>query len=389
MRVVDIRERTVPISRYADPGIPSGGLTTTIVAVVTDARRDGGPVVGFGFSSIGRFGQSGLIRERFAPRLLAAREADLAAAGGDNIDPRRAWDCMMRDEKPGGHGERCVAVGTLDVALWDAAAKIAGQPLYRFLGNRVGTGAIRRDVPVYAGGGYYFPSHDIDQLTDEVRQFLDHGYSHVKIKIGGLSCTEDLKRIDAVLSLLPGGFHLAVDAMNRYTPESAIQVAEALAPYGLRWFEDMCDPLDFSAHAQIAHIYQPPLAAGEALFSLADARNLLRYGELRPDRDVLLFDPVHCYGLSEYLRLVEMLEGHGWSRAACQPHGGHLFSLHIAAALGLGGSEANPHNFQPFGGFADGAVVSNGRMSPPEAPGIGFETRSRLYKVFRSLLEGI
>jgi L-alanine-DL-glutamate epimerase-like enolase superfamily enzyme len=87
--------------------------------------------------------------------------------------------------------------------------------------------------------------------------------------------------------------------------------------------------------------------------------------------------------------MVAMLEDHGWSRAACQPHGGHLFSLHIAAALRPGGSEANPHNFQPFGGFADGAVVADGCVYPPEAPGIGFETRSQLYKVFRALLEGI
>jgi L-alanine-DL-glutamate epimerase-like enolase superfamily enzyme len=389
MRIIDIRERTVPISRYADPGIPSGGLTTMVVAVVTDVHHGGLPVVGFGFASIRRFGQGGLIRERFAPRLLAAREADLATASGDNLDPLRAWDCMMQDEKPGGHGERCVAVGTLDMALWDAAAKIAGQPLYRFLGDRVGTGVTRTAVPVYAGGGYYFPSHDIDRLTDEVRQFLDHGYTHVKIKIGGQPCAEDLKRIEAVLALLPGGDHLAVDAMNRYTPEAALQVAQALAPYGLRWFEDMCDPLDFAAHAQIARVYEPPLAAGEALFSLADARNLLRYGGLRPDRDVLLFDPVHCYGLAEYLRMVAMLEDHGWSRAACQPHGGHLFSLHVAAALGLGGSEANPHSFQPFGGFADGAVVADGCMHPPEAPGIGFETRSRLHNVFRTLLESL
>jgi L-alanine-DL-glutamate epimerase-like enolase superfamily enzyme len=389
MRIIDIRERTVPISRYADPEMPSGGLNTTVVAIITDIRHDGTPIVGFGFSSIGRFGQGGLIHERFAPRLLAAREDDLATESGDNIDPLRAWQCMMQDEKPGGHGERCVAVGTLDMALWDAAAKIAGQPLYRFLGDCVGTGATRTAVPVYAGGGYYFPFNDIDRLTDEVRQFLDQGYTHVKIKIGGQPCAEDLKRIEAVLSLLPGGDHLAVDAMNRYTPESAIQVAKALTPYSLRWFEDMCDPLDFAAHAQIARVYEPPLAAGEALFSLVDARNLLRYGGLRPDRDVLLFDPVHCYGLSEYLRMVAMLEGHGWSRASCQPHGGHLFSLHIAAALGLGGSEANPHNFQPFGGFADGAVVEEGYMHPPEAPGVGFETRSRLYKVFRSLLESI
>jgi len=389
MRVTDIRERTVPISRYAEPGIPTDNLNTTLVAIVTEVRRDGAPIVGFGFSSFGRFGQSGLIRERFAPRLMAAGDDDLATQSGDNIHPLRAWDCMMQDEKPGGHGERCVAVGTLDMALWDAAAKIAGRPLYRFLGDLVGDGSARTSVPVYAGGGYYFPSDDIDRLTDEVRQFLDHGYTRVKIKIGGRSLAEDLERIEAVLSLLPGGDHLAVDAMNRYTPESAIQAAKALAPYSLRWLEDICDPLDFETHARIASAYDPPLAAGEALFSLADARNLIRYGGLRPGHDILLFDPVHCYGLPEYLRILAMLEGHGWSRATCQPHGGHLFSLHVAAALGLAGSESNPHNFQPFGGFADGAVVEDGSVHPPEAPGIGFETRSSLYKLFRSLLGSI
>src|SRR5688572_5340790 len=95
MRVIDIREHTVPISRYADPSIPSGGLNTTVVAIVTDIRHDGRPIVGFGFSSIGRFGQGGLIHERFAPRLLAAREDGLATESGDNLDPLRAWNCMM------------------------------------------------------------------------------------------------------------------------------------------------------------------------------------------------------------------------------------------------------------------------------------------------------
>ena len=389
MRIVDIRERAIPILRYASPTYPSGDLNTTAVAIVTDVRRDGEPIVGFGFSSFGRFGQSGLIRERFAPRLLAAHEEDLATESGDSIDLFRAWDCMMQEEKPGGHGERCVAVGTLDMALWDAASKIAQKPLYRFLGERAGIGAPRTTVPVYAAGGYYFPSDDIDRLTDEVRRFLDHGYTRVKIKIGGRLLGEDLRRIDAVLSLLSGGDHLAVDAMNRYSPEAAVQAAKALAPYGLQWFEDVCDPLDFEAQAQIARAYDPPLAAGEALFSLADARNLIRYGGLRPDRDVLLFDPVHGYGLPEYLRILEMLEGNGWSRSACQPHGGHLFSLHIAAALGLGGCESNPYAFQPFGGFADGVGVEGGFIHPPDAPGIGFEKRSGLCKLFRSLLESI
>lgn len=389
MQIIDIREQTVPISRYVDSRILSGNLNTTAVAIITDVHRNGVPIVGFGFSSIGRFGQMGLIRERFAPRLLTAQEEDLSTKSGDNIDPFRAWDCMMQDEKPGGHGERCVAIGTLDMALWDIAAKIAGKPLYQFLGSLVGRDVVQKRVPVYAGGGYYFPSNEINRLTDEVQEFLDQGYTHIKIKIGGKPLREDLKRIEAVLSLLPSGNHLAVDAMNRYNPESAIQTARILEPYKLRWFEDMCDPLDFATHAQIAREYEPPLAAGEALFSLADAKNLIRYGGFRPDRDKLIFDPAHCYGLPEYLRIVEMLEDNGWPRAACLPHGGHLFSLHVAAALGLGGSESNPHNFQPFGGFTDGATIEGGSLQPPEVPGIGFEMRSPLYKLFHSLLGGI
>jgi L-alanine-DL-glutamate epimerase-like enolase superfamily enzyme len=388
MRVIEVRADTVPISRYGDPSIPSGGLTTSVVALVTDIRQGRTPVVGFGFSSVGRFGQTGLIRERFAPRLLAAPEEALLTDAGDNIDPVRAWSVMMRDEKPGGHGERSVAVGTLDMALWDAAAKIARVPLHALLARRGGRNPARR-VRVYASGGYYFPSNDIARLTEEVRWFLDHGYAHVKIKIAGAPLGEDLKRIEAVLELLPDGGHLAVDAMNRYTPDRALEAAATLAPYRLGWLEDACDPLDYDTHAELARVYDPPIAAGEALFSVPDARNLVRYAGLRPARDVLVFDPAHCYGVPEYLGIIEMLETNGWLRTACRPHGGHLFSLHVAAGLGLGGSEANPHNFQPFGGFNDGATVENGTIPPPDAPGIGFETRSSLRQLFESLLSAL
>src|SRR5712672_783559 len=186
MRIVDVRERSVAISRYRDATIPSGGLTTSIVAVVTDVMRAGRPVVGWGFASVGRFAQGGLIRERFAPRLLAA--ADLATAAGDGLDPMRAWRAMMAGEKPGGHGERCVAVGTLDMAIWDAAAKIAQIPLYRFLAKVVGHGAAEaRSVPVYAGGGYHYPEDDLSRLSDEIQWLLDLGFTRAKIKIGSAS----------------------------------------------------------------------------------------------------------------------------------------------------------------------------------------------------------
>ena len=386
MRIVDIREVTVPISRYADPDLPSGGLTTSVVSILTDVSRNGRPVVGYGFASFGRYGQGGLIRERFASRILNADTSDLADTNGTNIDPFRVWATMMNGEKPGGHGERCVAVGTLDMAIWDAASKIAGLPLHRYLTDRTGRAPLAKpSVSVYAGGGYYYPKDDIKRLEDEVRAHLHQGYVRVKIKIAGAPLNQDINRVETVLRLLPSAEYLAVDAMNAYDRENALTAATALAPYGLRWFEDICDPLDFDLLATLAGSYKPPIAAGEALFSVAEAKLLLRHGGLRSNKDILLFDPVHCYGLTNYLKIIELFEQEGWPRTAFWPHGGHLFSLHIACALGLGGSEMNPLSFQPFGGLADGSLPAAGAAAPPEAPGIGLETKANLLDLLPGL----
>lgn len=386
MRIVDIRERSVAISRYADPAIPSGGLTTSAVTVVTDVVRDGRPVVGHGFGSIGRFAQGGLIRERFAPRLLAAPDGALADDSGTNLDPLRAWAVMMAGEKPGGHGERCVAVGTLDMALWDAVGKIAGLPLHRLLAGRFGRGDPVPDrVPAYAGGGYLYPADDLARLEDEIRRLVDQGYTRAKIKIGAAGLAQDLRRTEAASAALGGADRLAVDAMNAYDGPAALAAAAVLAPLSLWWFEDVCDPHDFATQAAVTAAYPGPIAAGEALFSAAEARLLALHGGLRPDRDILLFDPVHCYGLPGYVRIIDAMAAAGWPRRAFWPHGGHLFTLHVVAALGLGGAEVNPLSFEPFGGLEDGAMVSDGFAGLPQRPGIGFEGRAGLHRLFSEL----
>ena len=385
MRIIDVRERPIAISRYRDPGIPSGGLTTSLVAVVTDVIRGGRPVVGYGFASIGRYAQSGLIGDRFAPRLLRAPAQDITTDDGANLDPFRAWTVMMTGEKPGGHGERCVAVGTLDMALWDAAAKIADMPLHQFLAGRLGRTVTAADVPVYASGGYPYPDNDIAALTEEVRRFTDLGFTQVKIKIGATSLDQDLRRIEAAAARLADSQHLAVDAMNRYAPAMSLTAATALARFGLWWFEDICDPLDFATHARVAARYDPPIAAGEALFSAAEAALLDQYGGLRRGSDVLLFDPVHCYGLPGYLQIIDTLTAAGWPRGAFQPHGGHLFSFHLVAALGLGGAESNPLAFHPFHGPPAALPVSAGRVRLPDVPGIGFELHEDAWQAFRAL----
>jgi D(-)-tartrate dehydratase len=385
VRIVDVREVTKPIaSPIRNAYIDFRTMTISLVAVVTDAVRDGRRVVGYGFNSNGRYGQGGLIRERFAPRLLGADPAALCDESGTNLDPDRAWDAMMTNEKPGGHGERSVAVGTLDMAIWDAVAKIAGEPLFRLLAQRHDLHADPR-VFVYAAGGYYYPGKDHDALRAEMTSYVERGYTVVKMKIGGASIDEDRRRIDVVLGAIGASASLAVDANGRFDLETAVAYAKMLSAYPLFWYEEPGDPLDFRLQAALAERYVAPMATGENLFSHQDARNLVRYAGLRPDRDFLQFDCALSYGLCEYQRTLAMLKAHGWSARRCVPHGGHQMSLNIAAGLGLGGNESYPDLFQPYGGFPDGVNVRDGHVTLPELPGIGFEGKRELYAQMRAL----
>ena len=387
MHIIDVVELTKPISSpIRNAYIDFSKMTTSLVAVVTDVVRDGRRVVGYGFNSNGRYGQGGLIRERFRNRILEAEPEKLLNDAGDNLDPSRIWDIMMTNEKPGGHGERSVAVGTLDMAIWDATAKIAGQPLFRLLADMKDRQANPR-VFVYAAGGYYYPGKDLTALRTEMRSYLTRGYNVVKMKIGGASIDEDRRRIDAVLAEIGHEARLAVDANGRFDLETGIAYAKMLRDYPIFWYEEIGDPLDYALQAAMAEFYPAPMATGENLFSHQDARNLLRYGAMRPDRDFLQFDCALSYGCVEYLRTLEVLAEFGWSASRCVPHGGHQMSLNIAAGLGLGGNESYPDLFQPYGGFPDSVKVEDGHIVMPELPGIGFEGKSDLIKVMRELAE--
>ena len=388
MNIVAIRHKSVPISSpMKNAYIDFSKMDVSVVAISTDVERDGRRVVGYGFNSNGRYAPKGLLEERFIPRLLEADPGALVTDDGANLDPHRVWDTLMTGEKPGGHGERSVAVGVLDMAIWDIVAKIEGKPLWRLLADRYRNGEADDRVWVYAAGGYYAPGKDLRALQDEMRGYLAMGYTTVKMKIGGVPLTEDIARIEAVLSVLDGdGSRLAVDANGRFDLDTALAYAAALAPYGLRWYEEAGDPLDYALQARLGEVYPHTLATGENLFSMPDARNLIRYGGMRPDRDVLQFDCALSYGLVEYLRTLEMLEAHGWSRRTVVPHGGHQLSLNMAAGLGLGGNESYPGVFQPFGGFADAIPVVDGYVTLPDTPGIGFEEKANLWAVMRELV---
>ena len=218
-----------------------------------------------------------------------------------------------------------------------------------------------------------------------MRSYRARGYRVVKMKIGAASLDEDLRRIDAVLEVVGDGKFLCVDANGRFDRDTAVAYARALKPYGLFWYEEAGDPLDYQLQAEVGAAYGAPMATGENLFSMQDARNLIRFGGMHRDRDFLQFDCALSYGLVEYLRTLEMLGAHGWSTRRVVPHGGHQMSLAIAAGLHLGGNESYPDVFRPFCGFADGIAVEDGYVRLPDAPGIGFERKNELFAVMKAL----
>jgi len=340
MRITAIREATASLSSsFRNASIDFSKMTLSVVAVITDVIRDGKPVVGFGFNSNGRYAQGGVLRERIIPRLLEANPASLVDDDGANFDPARNTAAMMSNEKP--------------------------------------------------GGGYYDPDKGLDGLKAEMQGYRDAGYTLMKMKIGGAPLYEDMARIEAALEIAGAGENLAVDANAGLDAETALGYAKALEPYGLAWFEEPLDPLDYQAHADLTQAFDGPIATGENLFSLIDAKNLLRHGGLRPDRDWLQFDPSLIYGPSVFIEAVLMSEEMGWSRRRHGPHGGQQLGLHLTAGLQLGGTETYPLVFQPFGGFADETVIEDGTVRVSDAPGLGVETKTELYNnILKPLAEG-
>jgi D(-)-tartrate dehydratase len=385
-RIVEVREQPVRLeAAIRNSLIDFSQMTVSVVAVITDRVVDGRPVVGLGFNSIGRYAASGILRDRFIPRLLQADPDSLLDDAGE-LDPALVRDLVMKNEKPGGHGERSGAVAAMEIAVWDVAAKLAGVPLYRLLADRYNEGRFDTHVEVYAAGGYYYPDEGADRLVAEMRGYLDQGYTHLKMKIGGASLDEDMARLETVLGLVDDGSRLAVDANGRFDLETAIAYGERMEPYGLRWYEEAGDPLDYGLQAELGRHYSPPFATAENLFSHEDVRNLLRYAGLRPEIDLLQMDPGLSYGIVELERMLAVMRGEGWSPRRFIPHGGHLMALHMAAGLQLGGNESYPGIFQPFGGFGEQHEVVDGAIAIADTPGIGLEHKPELRPVLAELV---
>lgn len=385
MRILEVREAALPMrSDLRNSVFSFAEMTVSIVAVRTDRFVDGVPVIGYAFNSIGRYACGEPMRARFIPRLTQVSPESLLDSEGF-LDPSKALQCMLVGEKPGGDAARSVPLGTIETALWDATAKARRVPLAELISQVWRQRPMQARVPCYVGGGWYRPDSKPGDVTEELQRHIDAGYTHMKIKVGGLSLPEDIGRVEEALKLLGDPDRLSVDANGRFSTQEALEYARALAPYDLRWFEEPCHPNDFRAAAAVAEAYPGALATGENLFSPHDVWNQVRFGGWRQDLDYLQMDPPQIYGIATYANLVKELATEGWDASRHFPHGGNQMSLALVAGLGLGGCEAYPGFFGAFGGYADDCHVSDGWMPSPQRPGIGFEGQSRLYALMREV----
>ncbi len=389
MKITNVRHVSAPLaSSMSNAFINFKTMTTNVVAVETDVVKNGEPVIGYGFSSNGRYAQPGLLASRFLPRLEQADPKSLLDETGENFSPQAVWATLMSNEKPGGHGERSCCIGALDTAIWDAHGKIAGLPLWKVLSERYNGGEYDEKVLVYPGGGYYNPGKDIETLRTEMRGYREQGYRIAKMKVGAAPLAEDMKRIEAAADELGSGENLAVDVNGRFTLERAIEFGKAIEPLKLAWYEEPGDPLDYHLNAELIQNYGGAIATGENLFSHEDMNNLMRFGGMRTDMDWIQPDPTLCYGLTENLVMLDEAAKLGWSRRRFLPHGGHQIGLHMASGLQLGGTESYPGVFAPYGGFADDMPVVDGYATlPRDQPGIGMELKPKLMDEMRRVLE--
>ena len=383
--ITGIHEISVPLAGDITNAVVNfSAHDVSLVALVSSVSRFGRPVVGYGFNSIGRFAQTGILRDRMIPRINKAAPESLLAEDG-RFDPAAISAVAMRNEKPGGHGDRAGALAALELAVWDLNAKLEDIPAWSWIANATATDISRPQVTTYAAGGYYYESDSLERLRQELLGYKDLGFNAFKIKIGGANLQADLERIDAAVEVAGAGSRVAVDANGRFDRDTAVTYLDEVSRRKLRWYEEPVDPLDFESLQLLASSTSIPLATGENLFSMQDARNLVRYGGLQPGRDIFQMDAGLSYGLTEYLRMLSVLEAAGYNRAQCFPHGGHLINLHIAAGLGLGGCEAYPGVFEPFGGFSPTCRYSDGKVTPSEAPGFGLEEKPEMKRYLDEL----
>lgn len=280
--------------------------------------------------------------------------------GEDPLDSARNWHRMFTGwRKPVVKGDALMSMGGVDNALWDLRGKILGQPVYRLLGG------FRSRVPAYAAGGYYEEGKGLDELGAEMATFVAAGYKGVKMKVGGATIKEDVRRVQAAREAIGPDIRLMVDANDAWTAAEAMRFGAAAQEYDLEWFEEPCWPDDIEGMALLRSKLRVPIATGEIEFTRWGFRDLIERGAV----DVVQADPHLCGGLTEWVRIAALASAHHLVMA---PHGNHYVGAHAVAGVDNGYIVESYAGMSPWQEeFIGGITFDDGDLILPDAPGLG------------------
>ena len=305
--------------------------------------------------------------------------------GMDPMDRDVIWHKvynLLRDH--GQKGMPMQALSGVDIALWDIAGQIMGQPLHALLG-----GAHRNDVPAY-GYGMMLKRESLDdhlaRFADEASAILEMGFQAAKMKTG-LGPEADVKLCTAVARAVEGRGRFMVDANHCYTTSDAFYVGRALEELGAYWFEEPVAPEDHDGYRELRAGLKINISGGEAEFGRWGWRSILE------NRGLDIAQPEVCAlgGVSEYLRVLALCHAHH------TPVINHVWGSAIAVATNLQLLAAMPplpgglHPWEPMlefdttdNKFRDNLLKeplniqaqvkqNGGRVGVPSGPGLGVE----------------
>ena len=287
-------------------------------------------------------------------------------------DPRcveRLWQRMWRTlHYVGRGGVATFAISAVDIALWDLKAKLAGEPLWRFLGGH------DPKVKVYAGGiDLEMP---LDELREQTRANLDRGFRAIKMKVGRDRLAEDVERVAAMRELLGPEIPLMVDANMRWSPEQAIRAARAFQPFDVYWLEEPTIPDDIEGHVRIAREGGIPIAAGENLHTLYELQKAIASGGVAfPGPDLS-----NVGGVTGWMKGARLAEAHN---LPVTTHGVHDLHVHLLGAV-PNASYLEAHGFGLERYLRHPMEIRDGFTIAPSRPGHGVELDWDALEVLRA-----
>jgi L-alanine-DL-glutamate epimerase-like enolase superfamily enzyme len=301
---------------------------------------------------------------------VALLEEDLRplVLGEDPFYSARIWNRICRTTIISAkRGSIYSALSAIDIAIWDLLGKALGQPVYKLLG-----GCSDR-VFAYASAGLYGAAKTPDDLAREMLGYVESGFRAIKIKIGGASLAEDIRRVAAVREAVGPDIRLMVDAVYSLTVPQAIRLARAMAPYDIHFFEAPVSPYDVTGLKRVASESPVPMGGNEVTVGRTSFRDLITNEAV----SCVHLDTILCGGISESMKIASLADAWGLS---CSFHMASsavclAANMHVAAAIpNIDSVECHMLHQTLFEALPAGTLdLVDGCALVPQGPGLGLE----------------